>query len=172
MKVFLAVSLLLCFLSAAVADSSSTSQKEESTVILVIGAHGDAEYGIKFEEWAALWQKASQAAGVSQITIGLKAEASVTDRERLHQAIIGESQKSAGELWIVLIGHGTFDGKEAKFNLLGPDVSASELASWLEPVHRPIALIDTASASGPFINKLSQPGRVIVAATRSGHEQN
>jgi hypothetical protein len=172
MKVFLAVSLLLCSLSAAVADSSSTSQKEESTVILVIGAHGDAEYGLKFEEWAALWQKASQAAGVSQITIGLKAEPSVTDRERLQETLLGESSKSGGELWIVLIGHGTFDGKEAKFNLLGPDVSASELASWLKPMHRAIALIDAASASGPFINKLSLPGRVIVTATRSGHEQN
>ena len=28
----------------------------------------------------------------------------------------------------VLIGHGTFDGKEAKFNLRGPDFSATELA--------------------------------------------
>jgi hypothetical protein len=72
----------------------------------------------------------------------------------------------------VLIGHGTFDGKEAKFNLVGPDFSATELAAWLQPVHRPLAVIDTASASGPFINKLSARDRVLITSTRSGHEEN
>jgi len=75
-------------------------------------------------------------------------------------------------LWLVLIGHGTFDGKEAKFNLRGPDCSASELAGWLQPFHRPVAVVNTASASGPFINKLSAPGRVVITATRSGNENN
>jgi len=72
----------------------------------------------------------------------------------------------------VLIGHGTFDGKEAKFNLRGPDLSAAELADWLKPVRRPLAVINCASSSGPFINKLSATNRVIVTATKSGFEQN
>jgi hypothetical protein len=71
-----------------------------------------------------------------------------------------------------LIGHGTFDGKEAKFNLRGPDFSATDLATWLQPFRRPLIVINTAAASGPFLNKLSGPGRIIVTATRSGYEQN
>ena len=72
----------------------------------------------------------------------------------------------------MLIGHGTFDGKEAKFNLRGPDLSASDLSVWLQPFHRPLAVIDTSSASAPFLTKLSATNRVIITATRSGHEQN
>ena len=72
----------------------------------------------------------------------------------------------------MVIGHGTFDGKEAKFNLRGPDLSAADLAEWLKPFRRPVAVINCASASSPFINKLSATNRVIIAATRSGYEQN
>ena len=71
-----------------------------------------------------------------------------------------------------MIGHGTFDGKTAKFNLRGPDVTAAELAEWLRPFERPLAIINCASASGPFLNELSGPNRIVVTATKSGHEHN
>jgi hypothetical protein len=72
----------------------------------------------------------------------------------------------------VFIGHGTFDGRSAKFNLRGPDISADDLAATLKPCKRPLAVIQCASASGPFLNALSAPGRVIITATRSGYEVN
>jgi hypothetical protein len=75
-------------------------------------------------------------------------------------------------VWLVLIGHGTFDGRQAKFNLRGPDVTPEELAEWCAPVHGPLAIIDCSSASGPFLPRLSAAGRVIITATRSGQEQN
>ena len=87
-------------------------------------------------------------------------------------AALEKEKSSSGELWVVLLGHGTFDGKEAKFNLRGPDFSSSDLAKWLEPFQRPLAVIDTSSASGPFLSQLSRKNRVIVTSTRSGHEQN
>jgi hypothetical protein len=54
----------------------------------------------------------------------------------------------------------------------GPDFSATELAEWLKPFKRPIAIIDCSSASAPFINKLSGTNRVVITATRSGAEIN
>ena len=54
----------------------------------------------------------------------------------------------------------------------GPDLSATDLAEWLKPFRRPVVVINCASASSPFINKLSATGRVIVTATKSGYEQN
>ena len=42
----------------------------------------------------------------------------------------------------------------------------------MKPDKRPLAVINCASASGPFINALSAPGRVIITATRSGNELN
>ncbi|QOV88289.1 hypothetical protein [Humisphaera borealis] len=74
-------------------------------------------------------------------------------------------------LWLVLIGHGTFDGREAKLNLRGTDVSDQELAAWLKPARRPLAVIDCTSASAPFLNRLSGINRIIIVATRSGQEQ-
>jgi hypothetical protein len=82
-----------------------------------------------------------------------------------------EVARPRGDLWLVLLGHGTFDGRSAKFNLRGNDLSADELAKWLAPVHRPLVVIDAASASAPFVKALSGPDRVIVTATRNGREQ-
>jgi hypothetical protein len=72
----------------------------------------------------------------------------------------------------VLIGHGTFDGRSAKFNVRGPDVTAAELDSWLRPIARPQIVINCSSSSAPFINRLSAPKRIVVTATKSGFELN
>ena len=101
-----------------------------------------------------------------------KRQGATSDRERLKQALEAEVQAGPGELWLVLVGHGTFDGKEAKFNLRGQDLTAGELADWLKPFRRPLAIIDTASASAPFLIKLAGAGRVVISSTRSGNEQN
>ena len=56
--------------------------------------------------------------------------------------------------------------QESKFNLRGPDLAAGDLATWLKPFGRPLAVINTASASGSFIRTLSKPERIVVTATR------
>jgi hypothetical protein len=86
--------------------------------------------------------------------------------------LTSESTQTTAALWLVLIGHGTFDGRTAKFNLRGPDISANDLAEWLKPMLRPVVVINTASASAPFLKELSALGRVVITATKSGFEQN
>ena len=140
--------------------------------MVVVGAPGEDGFGKDFEKWAGLWEAASGRAGAGYVAFGLGETNETSDLARLKQTLSEEPKESASELWIVLIGHGTFDGKEARFNLRGPDLSATELAEWLKPFRRRIAVINSASSSGPFINKLSAPGRVVIAATRSGYEQN
>jgi hypothetical protein len=73
----------------------------------------------------------------------------------------------------MLIGHGTFDGVEYKFNVPGPDIAASELASLLDriPAARQCVAVMT-SSSGGAIAFLRKPGRVVIAATKSGSEKN
>jgi len=141
-------------------------------VLLVVGAAGEGEYATNFARWAGLWEKASRDGGARFLSIGQTGTNAMTDLEQLQRVLSNEAGESAAELWLVLIGHGTFDGKEAKFNLRGPDLSAADLAEWLKPFRRPVAVINCASASSPFINKLSATNRVIIAATRSGYEQN
>ena len=141
---------------------------ERSTVIVLAGASGEAEFAPDFALQMEAWAKVSEQAGAKHIAIG----DSETDRERVKSALEAEAKTGPGELWLVLIGHGTFDGKEAKLNLRGPDLSATDLAEWLKPFQRPLAVIDTTSSSAPFLAKLASPKRVIVSATRSGNEQN
>jgi hypothetical protein len=140
-------------------------------VLVVVGAAGTAEYGERFATWAARWKTLAGQAGARHSSVGLEPPGATTDRQRLAEALARESA-GPGALWLVLIGHGTFDGRTAKLNLRGPDVSAEELAAWLRPLRRPLVVLDAASASGPFVKTLSAPGRVIVTATRSGREQN
>jgi hypothetical protein len=166
--------LPLCFVAAMVAADSgpSNGSDDKPTVIVVVGAAGEEEFGKDFEKWAGFWKKASEQVGASHVVLGLGKTNETSDLARLMQTLSDQPRESPIELWLVLIGHGTFDGEEAKFNLRGPDLSATELAEGLKPFRRRIAVLDCASSSGPFINKLSAPGRVVVTATRSGYEQN
>jgi hypothetical protein len=146
--------------------------EDKPCVLIVVGAAGAAEYKGQFERWSGSWKTAALKAGAESVLIGTTGERGVTDHDRLHTVLIEKSKASRHPLWIILIGHGTYDGREAKFNLQGPDVTDAELASWLAPVKRPVVVINCASASGPFINSLSGANRVVVAATKSGFEVN
>jgi hypothetical protein len=146
---------------------------EQPTVLVVVGAEGTEEYGRQFRQWAGRWKDAAERGHASFAAIGLDEPGETSDRDLLQRRLADETAAGGQEvLWLVLIGHGTFDGKAAKFNLRGPDVSSSELAAWLASFERPLAVINCASASGPFINDLSGPNRVIITATKSGFEHN
>lgn len=172
MKIVLSCLGVLVAAAAAADSGPSNGSADTPAVIVVAGAPGEDEFGRNFEKWAGLWEAASGRAGARYVAFGLGETNETSDLARLKQTLSDEPKESASELWLVLIGHGTFDGKEARFNLRGPDLSATELAEWLKPFRRRVAVINSASSSGPFINKLSAAGRVVVAATRSGHEQN
>src|SRR5262249_14963401 len=74
-------------------------------------------------------------------------------------------------VYVILIGHGSYDGKSAKFNLPGPDISAADFnAQFRKLPTKQVVFVDTTSASGPFVNDLTAPGRVIITATRNGAE--
>jgi hypothetical protein len=155
-----------------VSNSSPAQTNEQRTLVLVIGAAGEPEYGEQFSAWAELWKQAAMKGGLATSVIGEDKDNPENDLARLLDVLTNEVAKPDGELWLVFIGHGTFDGRSAKFNLRGPDISADDLAAVLKPAKRPLAVIQCASASGPFINALSAPGRVIITATRSGYEVN
>jgi len=164
--------LLLSLAMLCTSLPARAQTNDQRTLVLAIGAAGEPEYGEQFAKWANLWKQAATKGGLQTLVIGEDQDQPENDRARLLNILTNEVARPAGELWLVLIGHGTFDGRSAKFNLRGPDISADELAAVLKPATRPLSIINCASASGPFINALSSPGRVIVTATRSGNEVN
>jgi hypothetical protein len=145
---------------------------EKPVFLVVVGTPGTDEYRTEFQHSAALWRAAAEKSSSRCLIIGEGAETGPSDREQLRAALSGTKPSRLEPLWLVLIGHGTFDGREAKFNLRGPDVTDAELHEWLKPIQRPIAILNCFSASGPFLSRLSGPNRVVVTATRSGEEQN
>ena len=165
-------SLGLQAVRAAPAPTADVVGTDRATVIVIAGAAGEAEFAPDFAKQVEAWVKLSGQAEAKLVSIGSDADATPADRDRIKQALEAETKTGPGEVWLVLVGHGTFDGKEAKLNLRGPDLSATELSEWLKPFQRPLAIIDTTSSSAPFLAKLAAPKRVVVSATRSGNEQN
>ena len=166
------VCVLVFITGACLASDSDDPNVDRPAVIVVLGAPGSPEYGARFVKWANLWEQACSKGGLKFIAIGLKDVEKTDDREVLQQTLADESKQTSTALWLVLIGHGTFDGRTAKFNLRGPDLSADDLTEWLKPVKRPIIVINSASSSAPFLSILSGPQRIVITATKSGYEQN
>ncbi len=145
--------------------------KREVDLLLVTGASGAEEYHQKFQAQIQHWSRAVQAAGITLERIGETSPSpKKPDAEMLKERLRALAGKAGGQLWVVLIGHGTFDGREAKFNLRGPDVTPQDLAQALKDSPREVVLIHTGSASGGFIKPLAGPKRVLVTATKGGDE--
>jgi hypothetical protein len=86
---------------------------------------------------------------------------------------VAREAKAEDDFALMLIGHGSFDGVEYKFNLVGPDVTASEIAVLCDRIAaRRQLVVDTTSASGGAVQALQRPGRAVIAATKSGTEKN
>lgn len=155
-KTWIAAGLLLAF-PAAAAD-----------LLLVIGAAGTPEYATQFRDTATLWQDAATKSGGTAIMLDSEKEKAPLDRLAEHLTVF--SKPSPEPFWLVLIGHGTSDGRDSHFNLPGTDLSSTRLAALLSSVDRELVIIDTTAASGPFIQALSGARRTIVTATKSPDE--
>jgi hypothetical protein len=91
-------------------------------------------------------------------------------------AVLGQIARDArpeDDFVLILIGHGSFDGVEYKFNLVGPDVSGAEIAELCNrvPARRQL-IVNTTSASGGSVPVLQRSGRAVIASTKSGTEKN
>lgn len=152
---------------------SDAKDEQPIDVLLVVGAGGADEFAAAFVQWREQWEATCERAELKLHLIGPSEAAESSDRDQL-QTVLQRCAtiQSVRPLWIVLIGHGTWDGNTAAFNLVGKDVSANELKEWVQPIERALVIVNCTSSSGPFINRLSGNNRVIVTATKSGSEQN
>ena len=100
-------------------------------------------------------------------------QAPTRDKIRAKMAELAAQVKPSDAMVLMLIGHGTFDGTEYKFNIPGADITGEELAALLDkiPAGRE-CVVDMTSASGGAIAFLRKPGRVVITATKSGTEKN
>ncbi len=161
---FVSTALLACSIVAA------SDEPPRGDLLIIQGSPGEEEYGKLFSIWSQRWQSAAER-GRFRVVVS-----SPNPEEKQKVAISGilatYENETALPLWIVMIGHGTFNGREAKFNLAGEDLSAKELDTMLAKVARTTVIINCSSSSAPFLDALSQENRIILTSTRSGEQVN
>ncbi|HIF30173.1 MAG TPA: hypothetical protein EYQ75_00565 [Planctomycetaceae bacterium] len=167
----LAVLALSIALSLSMDSTTMGQETGGQEILIVVGGGGTDEYTKIFRKTALKWEQVASKAKATSTTIGLGG-GDTNDNQRLSATLTKKLAVEGDTLWIVFVGHGTFDGKLAKFNLRGPDVTATELATYLDRFKRPVVIVNGASSSAPFINRLSATNRVVVTATDSGYELN
>ena len=167
----LLLSLLLLPLAKPAAEVAVFNDAGERRVMIIAGAGGEEEYTELFAEWAGELAGAFGGNAAEMVHITNKPE-DTGARKTVESTLKKWVEKPDVEIWILLVGHGTFDGKAAKFNLVGNDASDADFKHWLKPHRGPLVFINTSSCSAPFIRSLSGPNRVVATATKSGYEQN
>ena len=173
--------LLLKTVVAAVVVSltlSAAAAAQDRHALIITGATGGAVYAVQYREWS------EQLSGI--LTDVLKFDpahiVSLSETERPEAAAtaanvrryltsLRRSLKPDDLLFVMLIGHGTFDGLDAKFNLVGPDLESGEWAALLRGLPGRLVIVNSAAASFPFLERLAGPRRVVISATDSIAQQ-
>ena len=160
-------------LAPAVCAQKQVAADPNKYAVIINGAGGDPAYAKQFEQWTAELKSALLERFTFEAKNLLVLENAKAIDVRNTFAQLKSQMEANNVLFVFLIGHGSFDGKESKFNLVGPDLAASEYNTLLSalPTKRVIVL-NMASASGEFIKSLSAKGRIIITATKSGQETN
>ncbi len=158
---------------------------QESRLLVVVGLGGDPGMAKTFHAWAATLVDAAKATyGLPASDVVYLDETPARDparitgrstRENVEAAVkrIAAASAPGDRVFIVLIGHGSDTEGQPRFNLPGPDMTAADFARLLDALAaQAVALVDTTSASGPFVETLSGRDRTIVTATATGGERN
>ena len=174
-----AVAVLATALVPAAAHAQNTH------ILLISGLGGDPEYTGVFHGWLSRFaDAATEKYGVPPERITYLGEKTELDPTRIRARSTAENIRAAfseiaaamapnDDLIVLLAGHGTFRNETARFNIPGPDLTPADMGALLAGLgdHR-VTFVNTASASGPFVEALSGPSRTIITATRSGRERN
>jgi len=160
------------FLLAATCALALSARAATYTVI-VAGMGGEPDYEQRFAAAAKDLDRIFTAAGPTSHVYTLSGpQATATQFQNTMSALAREA-KPEDDFTLILIGHGSFDGVEYKFNLVGPDITAAQIATLCDHIaSRRQLIVDTTSASGGALKALERPGRAVVAATKSGTEKN
>ena len=167
MKALRGVGAIVVFLFLALSVRASTY------FVTISGLGGEPDYEQRFTAEANDLEHILKTSGGDVHVITLTGANATREKIEDTLASVAREAKPGDDLVLTLIGHGSFDGVEYKFNLPGPDVSASELAAWCDriPAKRQL-IVNTTSASGGSVAALARSGRALISATKSGTEKN
>lgn len=164
---------------ATLALGSRPAAAQERYALLVEGAPGEPQFATLHRGWLdqikTLLVDRFKLDSARLVVLSDKPAAgevrATAENLRAATARLATQVKSDDLVFVMLIGHGSAQTGEAKFNLIGPDLSAAEWAGLLKPIPGRLVFVNTTSASFPYLQGLSAPGRVVITATRSTAER-
>lgn len=164
-------SVLFVALSILVGGSAVAGERY---ALIVSGASGGEKYAEQQQKWrdelAAALRNTFVFSEANVVTLAEEnAATSKATADNVRRLLSDLRRRLTRDdlLLVVLIGHGTFDGEAAKFNLVGPDLTAAEWKGLLDTVPGRLVVVNTTESSYPFLEELSHRGRVIITATDS-----
>ena len=167
--------VVLVAMTAIVMAAPSAVRADDYFTLIVSGASGGLQYAEHYERWRSVLMSVlrDQAEFRDEHLIVLAETPGPgvgrASREGVRQAVeeLRRKMTIGSVLWVVLFGHGTYDGVGAKFNLVGPDLEAVEWDALLDTLPGRIVFVNTTAASFPFVRRLAGEGRVVITATDS-----
>jgi hypothetical protein len=141
--------------------------------VTVAGLGGEPDYEQEFTSLATDLDRLLKASGSDAHVYTL--DGNDATRARLTDVLgkVAGQAKPDDDFVLILIGHGSYDGVEYKFNLVGLDITAGDLAALCDRIGAKRQLIvNTTSSSGGSVPALEKRGRCVIAATKSGTEKN
>jgi hypothetical protein len=159
---------LLCALPAGMALAASQ-------VLVVAGIGGEAQFDTRFTQWSQKVATASATVtGDAQRVVKLAGEAARREAVQAALRTAAENLRAGDQFVLVLLGHGTFDGNEYRFNLPGDDITGTEMLTLLDKIPATVLqlVVNATSTSGAIAERWMRPNRVVITATRSGSERN
>ncbi len=173
------------FTAIALIALARSGAAQDVHLVIVAGLGGEPSYAESFRTWSSsLHTAAEKRLGIPRANITYLTESPEKDPGRIDGRATREElartfAKIAGRcrpgdtVAVILFGHGSGFGEEARFNLPGPDASALDFATWLVPFAlQRVVFVNTASASGDFQKVLAAKNRVILTSTKSSQERN
>lgn len=147
--------------------------------LIVTGASGAPQYAEKYELWRTSFVTTLKDAfgypADHLIVLGEHETGGVrrATREQVRAAFQDLTRRVAKDdvLLVLLMGHGTAGDEEAKFNLVGPDLTAAEWAALVKPVAGLVVFVNATSGSFEFLERMAGRRRVVVTATDSAAQQ-
>jgi hypothetical protein len=160
-------------LAALVLGTTAESVAAASHTLVVSGLGGEPQYEQRFQENAdEIARIAEGLADTPEHVVKLTGPDATRDAIRRELKALATRVEEDDMVTIVLIGHGTYDGEEYRFNVPGRDITGGELRELLGALRaREQLIVNTTSASGATIEQWSHPGRVLITATKSGGER-
>jgi hypothetical protein len=141
--------------------------------VTVAGLGGEPDYEQRFTKLATDLDRLFKTSGATAHVFTLHGREATRSHLLATLTTVAQQARPEDDFILTLIGHGTYDGLQYKFNLIGPDISAVSLAQACAHIRAKRQLVvNTTSASGGSVAELARNGRAVIAATKSGTEKN